>query len=267
MFIDAHCHLERETYGDEVDAVVARALAAGLSHLVAVGASRGAVGAHEAVALAQRLPPVYATVGIHPHDAEAVTAASMAELDGLLRLPKVVAVGEVGLDYYYEHAPREVQRRAFTGFLEQAQIHNLPIMLHIRNAHADCLELLDAVGLPSRGGVIHCFTGGSEEAAAYLERGMYLSIPGVVTFKTALPLRQAVPEIPADRLLLETDCPYLTPAPHRGKRNEPALMLHTAAAVAALRQVSLETLGTQTHANTCRLFGLPAAAAPLAPAA
>ena len=257
MFIDAHCHLERETYGDEVDAVVARAQAAGLSHLVAVGASRGVVGAHEAVALAQRLAPVYATVGIHPHDAEAADAAAMAELTQLLGRPKVVAVGEVGLDYYYDNAPREVQRRALVGFLEQAQAHDLPIMLHIRQAHADCLALLDAVGLPRRGGVIHCFTGGPAEAAAYLERGMYLSIPGVVTFKTAVPLRQAVPEIPADRLLLETDCPYLTPVPHRGKRNEPALMLHTAAAVAALRQVPLATLEAQTHANTCRLFALP----------
>ena len=189
MWIDAHCHLERETYGDEVDAVVARAQAAGLSHLVAVGASRGTAGAHEAVALAQRLAPVFATAGIHPHDAAAASPATMAELDVLLRQPKVVAVGEVGLDFFYNNAPKEVQRRAFIGFLEQAQAHDLPIMMHIREAHAECLELLDGVGLPAAGGVIHCFTGGPAEAEAYLARGLYLSIPGVVTFKSAGLLR------------------------------------------------------------------------------
>lgn len=260
MFIDAHCHLEQETYGAELTAVIERAQAAGLTHFIAVGASRVTGGAHEAVALAERLPFVYASVGIHPHEAASADAASVAKIETLLAHPKVVSLGEVGLDYYYDNSPRDVQQDVFRQFLHMAKRVNKPIMLHIRDAHPDAWKLIDEVGLPPRGGVVHCFTGGPKEAQAYLERGMHLSIPGVVTFKSAENLREAITTAPLDRLMLETDCPYLAPVPHRGKRNEPAFIASTAAAVAALRGMTASELGQQTSANACRFFALPAAA-------
>jgi TatD DNase family protein len=256
MFIDAHCHLERCYYGDAVDAVVERALARGLTHFIAVGASGVTAGAEEAVALAGRLPQVFASVGIHPHEAQAADAPAMQTIARLLEAPRVVALGEVGLDYYYDHSPREVQRRVFAEFLQMAAKYDKPVMLHVRDAHEDCWRILDEVGLPPRGGVVHCFTGGPREAEAYLSRGMYLSIPGVVTFKTAEALREAVRQTPLDRLMLETDCPYLAPVPHRGKQNEPAFLLDTAEAVAKLLDMPLEVLGRHTHANTVRFYGL-----------
>jgi TatD DNase family protein len=256
MFIDAHCHLEQETYGSELDDVIQRARDAGLSHFVAVGASRVTGGAHEAVALAERLPFVYASVGIHPHEAASATPEHMADIEELLTLPKVVSLGEVGLDYYYDNSPREQQQAIFREFLKMARRANKPIMLHIRDAHEDAWRLLDEEGLPERGGVVHCFTGGPKEAKEYLERGMHLSIPGVITFKSAENLREAVSTAPLDKLFLETDCPYLAPVPHRGKRNEPAFITATAAAVAALRDMSAADLGEQTSSNARAFFGL-----------
>ena len=256
MYIDAHCHLEEETYGAELDAIVSRAFAAGLTHLVAVGASRVSGGATEVVRLAERYPTIHAAVGIHPHDAALVTEADVATIAALLPHPKVVALGEVGLDYYYDSSPRQEQRQVFRRFLAMAREANIPVMLHVRDAHPDCWALLDEVGLPARGGVVHCFTGGPAEAKEYLARGMYLSIPGVVTFKNAENLREAVRQAPLDRLLLETDCPYLAPVPYRGKRNEPAYLVKTAEAVAALRGLPASEIGRITCANTLRCFGL-----------
>jgi TatD DNase family protein len=253
-FIDAHCHLERDTYGIELPEVMARAERAGLSHFIAVGASRVAAGAHEAVALARGHANVFAAVGIHPHDAAAADAAAMAQIDTLLAEPKVVSLGEVGLDYYYENAPKEQQKQVFAAFLAMAKRHNKPVMLHIREAHADAWDAIDAVGLPEAGGMVHCFTAGVAEAKAYLDRGMMLSIPGVVTFKNAAPLRDALQHIPRDRLLLETDSPFLAPVPYRGKRNEPSFLPATAQAVADVLGLPLEALAAQCHANTRRFF-------------
>ena len=257
MFVDAHCHLERETYGDELPDVMDRARARGLAYFIAVGASRVSGGAKEAVALAEQHSEVFAAVGIHPHDAASADDAHCGVIDGLLRSDRVVSLGEVGLDYYYDNAPRDQQRQVFRRFLAMARKHNKPIMLHIRDAHQDCWEDLDAIGLPEAGGVVHCFTAGVPEAEAYLSRGLYLSIPGVVTFKNAVPLRDAVCAIPQDRMLIETDCPYLAPVPHRGKRNEPAYVVDTAAAIGALRGISADEVGAATTANAIRLFGLP----------
>lgn len=256
MYLDAHCHLEEETYGAELDDVIERAQGAGMTHFVAVGASRGVGGAHEAVALAERRANIYATVGIHPHEASMADAAALAAIEALVPHPKVVAVGEVGLDYHYNYSPPDVQRQVFHAFLTMAQRHNKPVMLHVREAHADCLAALDAVGLPARGGVVHCFTGGPEEARAYLDRGLYLSIPGVITFKTAEPLREAVRQAPLDRLFLETDCPYLAPVPHRGKRNEPAFLVETAKAVGLLTGHGAAEIGAKTRENALRFFGM-----------
>lgn len=257
MFIDAHCHLERDTYGDELDEVIARAFDAGLTHLVAVGASGVTGGARQAVALAERLDAVVASVGLHPHDAGAATDRAVEELSRLIEHPKVVALGEIGLDYHYDFAPRDVQRDLFRRLLIIGRQRNLPVMVHTREAHADTLALLDEVGLPERGGVVHCFTGGPKEAASYLERGLHLSIPGVVTFKKkAEALREAVRATPLDRLLIETDSPYLAPVPHRGKRNEPAYLPYTAAAVGELKGLTGDDIGRIAAQNTMRLFGI-----------
>jgi TatD DNase family protein len=258
MYIDAHCHLERETYGDELPAVIARAEAAGLTHFVAVGATRVMQGAREAVELAPTRANVYATVGIHPHDAGAATAADETELEELARRPKVVAVGEIGLDYYYDNSPKETQRALFARLIGMAHRRDLPIMLHIRDAHDDAFAILDEVGVPARGGCVHCFTAGPREAEAYLARGMHLSIPGVITFKNAEPLRQAVKLMPLDRLLLETDSPYLAPVPYRGKRNEPSYLVATAEAVGQVRGVTGAEIGRAARDNTLRLFRMSA---------
>ena len=263
-YIDSHCHLEVETYGDELPAVIARARAQGLAAFIAVGASRVALGADEAVALARAHPDVYCAVGIHPNEAAAATSADEAKIARLLGEPKVVALGEVGLDYYYGKQTIDVQRALFERFIAMAQSAHQPLMMHVREAHEDCLAALDAVGIPSEGGVIHCFTGGPDEAEAYLARGLHLSIPGVVTFKNAGALREAVAGAPLHRLLVETDCPYLAPVPKRGKRNEPAYVAYTAQAVADLQQRPLSEVAAATTANARRLFRLPEACGPAA---
>jgi TatD DNase family protein len=255
MYIDAHCHLERETYGDELPEVIARARAAGLSHFVAVGATRVAQGAREVVELLEEHADVYGTVGIHPHDAGAATAEDEETIAALSQRAKIVAIGEIGLDYHYDNSPRDTQRALFARLLRLAGQRNLPAMLHVREAHDDCWKILDEVGLPARGAVVHCFTAGPREAEQYLRRGMYLSIPGVVTFKNAEPLREVVRTMPADRLLLETDCPYLAPIPYRGKRNEPAYLVTTAAAVGKERGLSAAEVGELASRNTRRVFG------------
>lgn len=257
MYVDAHCHLERDTYGDELPEVLARAEQAGFSHLVAVGASGVAAGAREVVRLAEAQPFVFAAVGIHPHDAGRVQPPDEQAIAALLSHPKVVALGEIGLDYYYDNAPRPRQREVFRRLLALGCDRDVPVMLHVRDAHADTWPVLDEVGVPRRGGVIHCFTGGPEEARAYLERGLYLSIPGVVTFKSAEALRQAVWEAPLERLLLETDCPYLAPVPYRGRRNEPSYLTATAEVVGALKGLTGAQMGEVARQNAIRFFGLP----------
>ena len=183
MYIDAHCHLERATFGDELDEVIARAFSAGLTHIIAVGASGVTEGAREAVALAERVPGILAAIGLHPHEAAKARAADVDTIAELLAHPRVVSLGEVGLDYHYDFAPHDVQLEVFRWMLQLARAHNTPIMLHTREAHRDTLALIDEVGLPERGGVVHCFTGNESEARDYVERGLHLSIPGVVTFK------------------------------------------------------------------------------------
>lgn len=254
--VDSHCHLEKQTYGSELPEVMDRARAAGLVAFVAVGASGVVAGAHEAIALAEAHDDVWASVGIHPNEADGATPAAMAQVEALLAHPRAVALGEVGLDYHYAHADVAQQRRIFADFVRMARRANKPLMMHVRDAHADCLAILDQVGLPGAGGMVHCFTAGPEEAAAYQARGLHLSIPGVVTFKNAAALREAVPQVAKDRLLIETDCPYLAPVPVRGKRNEPAYVAHTARAVAALRGEDPHDLAAQTTANARAFFDL-----------
>lgn len=255
MYIDAHCHLERATYGDELDAVIQRAFAADLIGLVAVGASHRIAGAEEALALARRHTRIAATCGIHPHEAEQATERDFDELARIADEPEMVAIGEVGLDYYYDHSPRATQRQVFERLARLARQRNLPLMLHVRDAHEDAWSVLDDVGLPERGGVVHCFTAGVRESVEYLRRGLYLSIPGVVTFTKSNDLREAVALAPAERLLVETDSPYLAPVPHRGRRNEPAYVVATTAALAAVRGLTPAQAASLTVHNARRLFG------------
>jgi TatD DNase family protein len=254
--IDSHCHLDSEYWGqDKADraAVLARARAAGVVAFVNVGVGRGLAAPREAVELAVSEPDVYATVGVHPHDVAAMTEGDWAELEGLARRPRVVGVGETGLDYHYDHSPRPVQLAAYHRFAALARGSGLPLVSHVREAHGDAADVLRAEG-PGAGGVIHCFTGGVAEARVYLDLGQHLSFSGIVTFKNAADVRAAASFAPLDRILIETDAPYLAPLPHRGKKNEPAFIAETLAVVAALRGVSPEEVDAATTANARRLF-------------
>jgi TatD DNase family protein len=238
--------------------VLARARAAGVRRIVVIGAVGDMARARSAVALAERDPDVFATVATHPHDADQMTEAWWDEHGQLARHPRVVAIGETGLDFYYDHSAREAQAVAFRRFVALARKVGKPVVCHVRDAHAEARAILADTGAAEVGGIIHCFTGTPDDAAAYVELGFHVSFSGIVTYKNAQPLRDAVRRVPLDRLLIETDCPYLAPIPMRGKRNEPAFVVHTAAVVAREAGVSVAELAAATVANTERVFRLPA---------
>jgi TatD DNase family protein len=237
--------------------VLARARAAGVQRIVVIGAVGDPSSAERAVALSERDPEIWATVATHPHDVAQMTPAWWEVHERLARHPRVVAVGETGLDYYYDHSPHEVQKAAFARFIELARAVREPIVCHIRDAHDDARAILAAGGATDC--VIHCFTGTPDDARAYAALGYYVSFSGIVTYKTAQGLRDSVPLVPRDRLLIETDCPYLAPVPRRGKRNEPAFLTHTAEVVAQYSGMSFEDLAEVTSQNASRVFGLPPA--------
>jgi TatD DNase family protein len=266
-FIDSHAHIDASDFDADREDVLGRAHAAGVHEMICVGAAGDLATAERTVALAERVPGLYATVGVHPHEAARMQPDWWPALARLAGREVVVGIGETGLDYYYDSSPREVQRACFEQFLELGRKLGLPVVCHVRDAHDDARAILrgqgeGGQGEGGRGAVIHCFTGTPEDAAAYVEMGLYVSFSGVVTFpgKRSDPVRAAVREVPHDRLLIETDCPYLAPAPHRGKRNEPAFMVHTAEIVAREAGLSLAELAELTAANTRRLFALPAPA-------
>ena len=244
---DNHCHLPADL--DEARAVVDEARSVGVERLVDVGTD---VDSSKAAAeRAAALDGVWATAGVHPHDA----ATGLDGLDEVLRSPGVVAVGECGLDYHYDHSPRPAQRDAFAAQVALAHEHGLPLVIHTREAWDDTFAILDEVGVPERT-VMHCFTGGPDEAEASLGRGALLSFSGIVTFKTADDLRDAAASCPLDRLMIETDSPYLAPGPHRGRTNRPALLVHVGQGVAAAKGVSVEAVAAATWANAERFYGL-----------
>ena len=255
MLIDSHAHVDGPEFDADRGEVLARARAAGVQRIVVIGAVGEPESAARAVALAERDPEIWATVATHPHDAAKMTPDWWAVHDRLARHPRVVAIGETGLDYYYDHSPRDVQQAAFARFIELARAVGKPVVCHIRDAHDDARAILREGGVADC--VIHCFTGTPDDARAYAELGYYVSFSGIVTYKTAQPLRDAVPLVPRDRLLIETDCPYLAPIPRRGKRNEPAFLAHTAEVVARCSGMSFEELAEITTRNACRVFGLP----------
>jgi TatD DNase family protein len=239
--VDSHCHLDGEQFTADRQAVIARARAAGVETLVAIGLQ-------QALELADADVGIYAVVGVHPHEA---AKASGDETAPLLSHPKVVAVGEIGLDYHYDFAPRDVQWAVFERQLHLARTAGLPVVIHTREAWADTVAILKEHG-PGRG-IFHCFSGGPAEAEEALALGFHLSFSGILTFPKADDIREAARVAPADRLLVETDAPYLAPIPFRGKRNEPAYVVHTARRLAELRGLSFDEVAALTTANWKRL--------------
>ncbi|HTT72288.1 MAG TPA: TatD family hydrolase [Anaeromyxobacteraceae bacterium] len=255
---DSHAHLDGEDYDGDREAVVARAKAAGVEGVVVVGLWRAPGDFGRALELAAAEPAYFpAALGVHPHDCARVPEEDWRELERLATDPRVVAVGETGLDFHYDHSPRPIQEASFRRSLALARTLGKPVVVHVREADPACLRVLGEEGLPGAGGLIHCFTGGPAVARGYLDLGLHLSVGGVVTFKSAGALREAVGLVPRDRLLIETDCPYLAPVPHRGRRNEPAYLARTAEAVAALWGVRAEEAAERTLENARRFFALP----------
>ena len=253
---DSHCHLDEDRFASDRDAVLARAIAAGVTTMITIGAGGPMRCNHEAVALAAAHPQIFATVGVHPHDASTATAEVLDEIERLAGQPKVVAIGETGLDYYYDNSPRPVQQQAFRRSVALARRLGLPVSVHLRDAYDEAARILREERVAEVGGVIHCFSGGPAEARTFLDLGFHLSFSGILTFKTAEDIRAAARFAPLDRLLIETDAPFLAPVPCRGRRNEPALVLFTARALAELRGLSLDELAGLTRANTAALFRL-----------
>ena len=252
--VDSHCHLDDEQFDRDRAAVVARALEAGVGCMLAIGSGNGPPDLEAGIRVAELWPQIYATVGVHPHDAAKATAETWPRLRELLAHPKVLALGEIGLDYHYDFSPREVQREVFLRQLEMARQAGKPIVIHTREAWEDTLSILrDQWGSSNCGGIMHCFSGGAQEAEQVLGMGFHLSFTGVVTFPKALRVQEAVRRTPLDRLMVETDAPYLAPAPYRGKRNEPAWVVHTARKLADLRGESFEQVAQATTANFERL--------------
>jgi TatD DNase family protein len=247
--VDSHCHLDYAA-PEERAAIIARARAAGVATMLTIGTTLAGAGAM--CAIAEEDPDIWASVGVHPHEAAAEPDADAAALVALAGHPKVVGIGETGLDFYYDHSPRERQAELFRAHCRAARETGLPLIVHTRDADAATAAILRAERPPA--GVIHCFSSGRELAEAALEIGFYISISGIATFKTAESLRMVIRDLPLERLLVETDAPYLAPVPLRGKRNEPAFIVHTAAVVAALKGVPVEDLAARTADNFFRLF-------------
>ena len=255
--VDSHAHLDRREYASDLDAVIDRARAAGVGRIVVVGLWRGRGDFGDALALVDRDPGTFAAaIGVHPHECVQVPEEDWATSERLARDPRVVAVGETGLDFHYDHSPRDVQIASFRRSIRIAKDAGKPVVVHVREADDACAEVLEAEGVPPAGGVIHCFTGDWPRARRYLDLGLYLSVAGVLTFKAADDLREAIRQVPRDRLLVETDCPFLAPVPFRGKRNEPAYVARTADAVAALWGVQPDEAAELTTANAERFFRL-----------
>jgi TatD DNase family protein len=253
--IDSHAHLDFEDYAGDLDVVIARARAAGVERIVCVGLWRSPGSFGNALELADRDPGTFsATAGIHPHECARVPEEDWARLEELSCDPRVVAIGETGLDFHYDRSPRPVQEASFRRSLAIARNCEKPVVVHVREADDPCARVLRQEGVPAAGGVIHCFTGDAAAARAYLALGLHISVAGVVTFKTAEAIREAIRIVPRDRLLVETDCPFLAPVPHRGKRNEPAWVVETARKVAELWGTSLEEVARVTSDNVRRLF-------------
>ena len=256
MLIDSHAHLDDLRYDTDRDNVLQRAETAGIEAIVTIGCDLAT--SQAAVALAQAHPQIFATIGVHPHEAKEIGEGWYESLRSLARHPKVVAYGEIGLDYHYDHSPREIQRQRFREQIHLARELALPLVIHTREAQEDTVTILREEGAVDVGGVFHCFSGDMWLAKDALDLGFYLSFSGVLTFKNATMLRDIAKTVPLDRLMVETDCPYLAPVPYRGKRNEPAYVQYVAEILAEIRgNGSFESIARATVENTKRVFRIP----------
>lgn len=256
--IDTHAHLDSPKIYERLDEVLANAKEAGVERIVTIGASRGMDSNRRALEIARQYDWIRCTIGLHPHDAEIADEATVE----LLRSEfagdaQVVGIGETGLDYFYDNAPVDKQKWAFRQFLEMSKEFNKPVIIHSRDADEDCIAMLKETGVT--GGILHCFTGSRWMAEELFELDFYLSFSGIVTFKSAAELLEIARDTPLDRILVETDSPYLAPIPHRGRPNEPAYVRHTAEKVAEARGMSLEELAEATTKNASRVFDWPLA--------
>jgi TatD DNase family protein len=272
MYVDSHCHLDGPKFAEDREQVLARAKEAGVEALVAIGNGSGPDDVACGIKLAEEYGrpsnvngglKIYATIGVHPHEAALAEERHFAGMEKLARDPRVIAWGEIGLDYFYDHSPRDVQQRVFVRQMELAQAARLPIVIHNRpsdnsdNAWQDLFRLLGEHRASSAlGGILHCFTGTLEHARAGMDLGFMISFAGNVSYPKALSIREAAAQIPLERMLIETDSPYLAPVPHRGKRNEPAYVAETARHIGHLRGISAEEVGKATTENFYRFFGI-----------
>jgi TatD DNase family protein len=253
MLVDSHCHLDFPDFADDLDAIVARAAAAGIGRIVTISTRVRRLGA--LLAIAERFPNVYCSVGTHPHQADEEDGIPADELIELTQHPKVVALGEAGLDNFYEHGSTGAQARGFRTHIAAARATGLPLVIHTREADEECGRILeDEMSKGSFRAVLHCYTGGRELAMKAIELGLSISFTGILTFKKSQSLRDLAAELPADRIMVETDSPYLAPGKFRGKRNEPSYVVEIARVLAETRGVSLEEISRQTSENFFRLF-------------
>jgi TatD DNase family protein len=251
--IDSHCHIDMAQFDADREAVVARARAAGVETMLVVGGVDEDAGHRRALEVAEQfgLP---ASAGVHPHEARLATPATYDELRGLAREKRIAAIGEIGLDFHYDHSPRDVQQEVLRAQIRLARDVGLPLIIHTREADDVTATLLEEEGAREVGGVIHCFTGGHDLARRALDLGFYVSFSGIVAFPRSETIQQVARTVPLDRLLVETDCPFLAPPPHRGKRNEPAFVVEVARKVAALREIPVDDVGRASAVNFRALF-------------
>lgn len=259
QFIDTHAHITFPEFDRDRAEVISRAFEGGLEYIIAVGAGEDLNGNFKAVAAAEKEARIFATVGVHPHDAAKMEDSWLAQIEKWVKHEKVVAIGEIGLDFYRNKSPRDVQIKRFKEQLKIARDANLPVVIHSRNANDEVLKILEEDGVPERGGVFHCFSGSVEFAKKIVDTGFLISVPGVVTFKNSLELCEVIAEIPLEKIVIETDCPYLAPEPHRGKRNEPAYVIHVADKIAEIKALAVGDVARITTLAAKRLFGLPGA--------
>ncbi|MBE7022014.1 MAG: TatD family deoxyribonuclease [Ruminococcaceae bacterium] len=252
MLFDTHTHLDDERFNEDRDQVIEKVYASGVTLAVNIGADMAS--SKESVALSEKYDFIYAAVGVHPHEVETLTEADMETLKQLAALEKVVAIGEIGLDYYYDNAPRELQKKWFLRQLELARELDLPYIIHDRDAHADTMEMIKRVGYHR--GVLHCYSGSAEMARELLDMGFYISFAGPLTFKNGKRAREVAEIVPMERLLIETDSPYLTPEPHRGERNDSSLVRFVCEKLAEIKGISVEEAARITYENGKQFFGI-----------
>ncbi|MBZ4646114.1 MAG: TatD DNase family protein [Petroclostridium sp.] len=252
MFFDSHAHYDDRRFDVDREILLESMKQKGVSYIL--NAASNIATSLECINLAENYDFIYASVGVHPHDVGDISENAMGLLADLAKNPRVVAVGEIGLDYYYDHSPREVQRYWFRRQIQLAKELDLPVIIHNRDAHADSMEIVTSEDISSIGGVFHCFSGSWEMAKKLLEMGIYISIAGPITFNNAVKSIEVVKNLPIDKLLIETDCPYLTPIPHRGKRNDSTYIRYTAEKIAEIKGITVEEVAERTMENTKRLF-------------